>query len=222
MRWSFKELFVHWRTAALIVIPSLLAAIAWTATASGDAAIWRQVDLTGRAAQEFSPTWKLAFMLQHPLHFPAAVAGTVKEIYWLWLSLIGVLGLVDTYLRDWVYPVLSLLLIAACLTPMGGNLATRGRIAAVAGLVAVAYCLAVFLIFYLIWTPIDAVEVLGVQGRYFVPCLPLLAVAYGVVGRGLDEWARAGAAVGGATLSGLAITEAILRVDWDIWSAATF
>src|SRR5262245_1302565 len=119
------------------------------------AASWRQVELTGRAPEEFSSAWKLSFMLQNPVHFPAAMAGTAQDIYWLWLGLIGVLGLFDTHLVFLAYSVLSLLLIAACLTPFDCDFATRARIAAVAAGVALAYCVSVLLILYVIWTPVD-------------------------------------------------------------------
>jgi uncharacterized membrane protein len=220
MRGSMKELLSRWRTASLIVLPGLLAMAVWTIMTSGDAGTWRQVELTGREAEEFKAAWKLTFLLQRPMHFPLAVAATFEDSYWLWVSLIGVMGLFDTLLQNWVYPTLSLLLFAACLTPVDAHFAWRARVAAVAALAAAAYALAVFLIFFLIWTPIDAPAVRGVQGRYFLPCLPLLAVSYALFGRGLDERLRAGTAVAAAALSGLMTVEAILRVDWRIWDAA--
>jgi uncharacterized membrane protein len=203
----------------LLAVPGVAAMLAWTAATSGDIGTWRVAELTGRAAEQFDPAWKLRFMLDHPLHFPTAVAATLGDMGELWRQLIGVLGLFDTVLQLWTYPAISALLVAACLTPVQWSDARRYWIAAVAGMTALAYAAAVFLIFYLVWTPTDADQVWGVQGRYFLPCLPLFALAWCSVNRGLGERARASAAIAGATLSGIAVAEAIVRTDWQIWGA---
>jgi len=217
MRWSPKELPRHWHVLAVLVLPGLIAMIAWTIATAGDVAAWRLAELTGRDPQQFDPAWKVSFMLEHPMHFPAAVFATLRDIGELWRQLIGVLGLFDTVLHPWTYPAITLLLAAACLTQVDRGAATRHWVSAVAGLTAAAYVLAVFLIFYLVWTPPDAGQAWGVQGRYFLPCLPLVAIVWCSVNYGLGEQARASAAIAGATLSGIAATEAILRVDWHIW-----
>jgi uncharacterized membrane protein len=220
MRWPFKDLPRHWHTLAIIVLPGLIAMLAWTIVTAGDVAAWRIVELTGNAPKQFDPAWKFGFMVDHPLHFPAAVMGTFKDTAELWRQLIGVLGLFDTVLQPWTYPAISILLVVACLTPVELSFATRHWIAAVAAMTGAAYCLAVFLIFYLIWTPTDADQVWGVQGRYFVPAVPLFAVVLScLLNRGPGEQTRGTAALGCATLSGVASIEAILRVDLRIWGA---
>ncbi|MFL6803681.1 MAG: DUF2142 domain-containing protein [Xanthobacteraceae bacterium] len=217
MRWSLEDLSRRWRMIAGVIVPGLVAMAAWTALTSGDIAAWRMAELTGRDAEQFAPAWKLAFMLQQPLHFPTTLMGALQSTGELWLQLIGVLGLLDTVLQPWTYPAITALLAAACMTPMDIGSAQRRPIAALAGLTAAAYVLAVFLIFYLTSTPTDAEQVWGVQGRYFIPALPLLAIAGCLMNRGLGEHARAVAATASAVLSGFAAAEAILRVDWHIW-----
>jgi hypothetical protein len=70
-------------------------------------------------------------------------------------------------------------------------------------------------------TPLDTDMVWGMQGRYFVPILALVAIVFAaLVDRAPDERLSAAMAISGAVLSGSASVEAILRVDWD-WSAST-
>lgn len=174
-------------------------------------------ELTGMPLEQFNAAWKLRFMLAHPLHFPSLLGATFQNPGELWRQLIGVLGLFDTVLQPWVYPVLSIIFLAACFVPLKVSCGNRQRVAVAAGLAAVTYCLAVFVIAYLSWTPIHAGQIWGVQGRYFIPALLLLAVVLAsLVNRGADQRAIAIMATLGGILSGGAVIEAILRVDWPV------
>jgi len=83
---------------------------------------------------------------------------------------------------------------------------------------ALTYCLAVYGIFYLFWTPTDSDHVHGIQGRYFVVALPAFAIAAAaILNRAPGHNVTAALAIVGAMLSGAATIEAVLRVDWKIW-----
>ena len=57
----------------------------------------------------------------------------------------------------------------------------------------------------------------GVQGRYFIPILSLVAVVVeALVNRGIDERLTTAMAISAAVLSGCASLEAIVRADWKI------
>ena len=155
-------------------------------------------------------------MLAQPLAFPEAVLGMIanKDAVEFWHQVIGVLGLFDTVLQPWVYTAIGLLLAGTLVSPLG--VGSRRACALAAGVTALAYCLAVVLIFYLVWTPVDADQVWGVQGRYFVPVLPLVAVAVAaLLDRGPDIRITAMLAIAAAILSGAGSIEAILRTDWN-------
>jgi uncharacterized membrane protein len=180
----------------------------------GDVAAWRLVELTGRPAREFDPLWKLGFMLQNPWHFPHATFASFADAGELWRQLIGVLGLFDSPLQQWVYPALTTVLVACCLTRLDVQPRLRRRLILVAAGTAAGYAAAVFAIFYLVWTPPDAAQVWGVQGRYFLPALaPIAAVVAALVTRGTSQTALAALAIAGALLSGIAAVDAILRAD---------
>ena len=206
----------HWRAMAIVVLPAVIAALVWSWLSSAEVAAWRLTELTGIPTKQFDPAWKLGFMLREPLHFPQAAFATLTDIGELWRQLIGVLGLFDTVLQLWAYPAISILVLATCITPMYLPAATRLRIASVAILTAAVYSIGIFLIFYLVWTPIDADKVWGVQGRYFLPVLPALAIAISAtVNRGPGNLRKAAIAIATALLSGGAALESILRVEWN-------
>ena len=124
------------------------------------------------------------------------------------------LGLFDTVLQGWVYPAVSVLLLAF-LTRLPLAPAARYQVATVAGITALAYIVVVYFVCYLVFTPLDASTVWGVQGRYFVPILALVAIAVAaVINRAPDERLNAALAITTAVLSGGASVEAILRADW--------
>ncbi len=210
-----RQLLSHWRAVALIVLPAVLLSVMWVIWGSVDMAAWRYFEGAKIAKEQFDPVWKLRYMLEHPLHFPAQMLANVRDIGWLWWQLIGILGWLDTAMRAWVYPVLSIVLVALCFIRLELDRRSRHWIALVAALTVLGYVLAHYLIFYLAWTPITAGHVEGVQGRYFVMALPVAALALAaLVNRGPALVVTALLASAGAILSGGAVIEAILRVDW--------
>jgi uncharacterized membrane protein len=237
-----RRMWGKWRSVVIVTVPAVAAAVLWTAVSSADVAAWRLVEITGAAALEFDPAWKLRFMIAHPLAFPEAVLGLIvnKHVVEFWHQLIGVLGLFDTVLQPWVYAAIGVLLAGTFIAPLGLNACpgkslpsgvdprvgtgfpmrtcakSRRACAFAAGVTALAYCLVVILIFYLIWTPVDADQVWGVQGRYFVPVLPLVAIAgAALLDCGPDIRITAMMAIAAAILSGAGSIEAILRTDWN-------
>ena len=201
---------------AAVTLPALAAALLWTAVSSADVAAWRLVELTGANAEQFSPGWKLRFMMANPLAFPSALLGlfTKTDPLEFWRQVIGVLGLFDTVLRGWFYDLIGALLIATFVAPLGNGRRLTCVLAALC--TALAYCLAILLIFYLIWTPVYADQIWGVQGRYFVPVLPLLAAAMAAaLNRGPDSRLTAMFAITLGVLSGVGSIDAILRADWN-------
>lgn len=91
-------------------------------------------------------------------------------------QMVGVLGWVDTVLPMTAYIAYSLLLLGSAI--LDGNtfsLSVRLTLA----LLFAGTLLAVFFGLYLVWTPLGWGRVVGVQGRYFLPMLPLLGGAIG-------------------------------------------
>jgi len=53
----------------------------------------------------------------------------------------------------------------------------RGRNQAIAGIAVLASIFALFLVMYLSWANVGAELVQGIQGRYFIPLIPFIALA---------------------------------------------
>ena len=217
MHRRLRLLLKHWPLLALMVLPALAGAAIWTFVSSADVAAWRLAELTGKEVGEFDPASKLSMLIESPAHFVTALLGSLnsKNVAELWRQLIGVLGLFDTVLQSWVYPAVSILLAVTFFNQLELDRRRRIRAVAIASITTLTFSLSVYLILYLIWTPPDAITIWGVQGRYFVPVLPLVAIVVsGAFGLRMSETVRSVAALGVAALSGSACLEAILRTDW--------
>src|SRR5262249_28237825 len=93
--------------------------------------------------------------------------------------------------------------------------AIRRRLALAAAATILCYTIAVYFICYLVFTPLEAGSVWGVQGRYFVPILPLVAIIVAaLVNRPPAPGVSGALAVSAATLSGVASIAAIIASDW--------
>lgn len=215
MRRPWRELPRQWGRLLLIALPGVALTVGWMIAISGDAGTWRVIEGTGEPADEFGIARKLAFMLDHPLHFFTSMIATLDKAPEFWRQTLGVLGWADVDLRPFVYPLLTAMLPLTFLQPLTLDEAARRRVAFAALAGALAYVVAIFLVFYLTWTPVEEPKVWGIQGRYFIVMLPAVAVAVAaLVRRGLNARAVAAIAVAGALISGVACLEALLRVHW--------
>lgn len=120
---------------------------------------------------------QLAFLAQDPLR---ALGIFARSLYWnaeyLAQSMIGFLGWVNLPLPTWVYVVVALAFPAsACAEPR----AVRFSLVVAAWLLLVTFAVVppIELALYLSWNPVGAPAAGGVQGRYFIPALPMLGVA---------------------------------------------
>ena len=93
--------------------------------------------------------------------------------------------------------------------------AVRARVTVISGLVVLGYIVLVYLIFFLIYTPIDTDHVRGVQGRYFVIALPVAAVFIAaLVNRELPRGMPAAIAIAGSMIAGITTVDEVLRGHW--------
>jgi hypothetical protein len=205
----------EWRAFLAVSIPGLVVAVLWIVFGVLDGAGLR-ADLAGSGAPSTSvgPLLKLQFVISHPIQFAGAAFATVLHSPELWKQLIGVLGWLDVRLPVWAYVLLSVLLVLTFIDRLDLGRSARPRIAAVAILTALAYCGAVFAIFFVTDTSIGASRIYGVQGRYFIVVLPLLAIIVSaLLDRRLGGWTRL-AALGGALTSIVAMTDALWEAHW--------
>ena len=205
-----------WLRRIAVILPALVLAPLWAGLTSCELAAWRLTE-SGRASpQELDPVWKFGFILAHPLQFPAALLGSFAERPGeLWRQLVGVLGWLDTPLREPFYPLLTALLVVAAMTSLSPDRRVRAQLALIAALTVLGYLVCVSLILFLAWTPVDATTVWGVQGRYLVPALPAAAILFAALANARPRPSTpAAAALFGGLVSGAATVDAIVRLHW--------
>ncbi len=206
----------RWSSLALIVVPSFILSPVWVIAVSADIAVWRLSQVETYPREYFDPLWKLAYMWEHPLHFPLAAWTSVTV--WgdrLWLELIGILGWQDVLLPPWTYFVLTVILLLVPLQKLNLDGAVRAHVAVITGLAVLGYVVMVYLIFFLTYTPINIDHVRGVQGRYFVIALPMAAIFLAsMINVDLPRGVLATTAIAGSLLSGITSFQALLGAHW--------
>jgi hypothetical protein len=209
------ELRGRWKSIAIVVLPGVILSPLWVVGVSADVAAWRVREGHDYPVEQFDPLWKLAYMWEHPFHFPLATWTALRE--WgapLWPELIGILGWQDIVLQPWTYIVLTALLLLVPLQklPLGG---TRARVAIMTGFAVLSYFVLVYLIFFLTYTPVASPHVLGVQGRYFVIALPMAAIFMAsLINLELPRGVPALVAITGSMIAGVTSVDAVLKAHW--------
>jgi len=126
-----------------------------------------------------APMRQLRFLLAHPTHIVHVAATTLQVTSGFYArSFIGILGWLDTPLEHWLYVGvvlgLGVLVVMRVLTGV-----VEWRVLACCAVAAGLSAALIFGTLYADWTPVGLPEVLGVQGRYFLPLAPALIVGLG-------------------------------------------
>ena len=124
-----------WLLVVATALPAVAASLLWIPRVKLTWPLGEWSRLTGRDPAAFDPAGKVSYLLDHPLDFPAAILGSLdaNALGELWRQMIGVLGLFDTVLQPWVYPMLTALLIGTFFVPLPMAPPARRQIAIVAG-----------------------------------------------------------------------------------------
>jgi len=162
-------------TLILLAAPAEHAWKRWAATtaALGVALGWNAWMAAGVGVPQFAgaaydPAAQLRGLLENPLEIPGLAARTLahyREFYTN--SFVGILGWLDTALPPAFYP-LALGVLGLAFAASGSPWPGRAwrRVGPAAALLILAGVAGVFLALYLIWSPVGAPIVEGVQGRY--------------------------------------------------------
>jgi uncharacterized membrane protein len=120
---------------------------------------------------------QMQFLLSHPMAIPSIAIETLRQNTLFYIGS-GIGAFMNAPLAIWFY---GLALIVGLVMFVGSSLSEPLKMAlgfrlalAIAGLIATALT---FGTLYLAWTPVGSNVVLGVQGRYFIPVLIILALS---------------------------------------------
>ncbi len=160
-------------TACLSVIACWISALAvffsWTALCGNQP--------SSNPIEGANATLQIVWMLEHPFDTVIVIVRSMLTQFTLrFQEMIGVLGWLDTWLPAYIYPGFAVILGLALW--MDGP-RYHWPIRLWTGLMFLGTGLAVFLSLYVVWTPVGDPVVLGVQGRYFIPLLPLVGASVG-------------------------------------------
>jgi Predicted membrane protein (DUF2142) len=119
------------------------------------------------------PWAQMAGLLNDPWSILRIAAGTIANDEFLRVSreVIGVLGYLTITLSPWAYRAAGdaiVLAAATCLLQGPGRSPLHSVAAAIVFMLSIG---AIYASLYLVWTPVGATYVLGVQGRYLLPYL---------------------------------------------------
>lgn len=124
------------------------------------------------------PAAQLRFVTAHPFHFLGIVIRDYAQHALQYADhLVGHLGWLDIQLPKTLVGIAFILLIAAGVTA-SVNLSRATRITA--AIILAASCLLISLSQYVAWTPLRAGFIAGMQGRYFLPLVPLALASIAV------------------------------------------
>ncbi len=192
----------HLQALAIILAAALGTAVGWFALAAGHVVAQRHgTNFLGQ----------VGFIVADPLRFLKVIAELIRSKSTSYVrSAIGILGWLTLPLPAFAYWLSGIGLVLTCATRRAGEQRLP--------LLSVAWCLLLFAggavlimtAMYLTWTPVGGRIVSGVQGRYFLPLLALVAAMLG----SLPAW-RAGLRIGSAVLAGVAgivLLEAVTTV----------
>ena len=189
--------FPPWRQRRVWLERLGLGALAMAATLA-----WTGITLHGvatpgiRIPAEAGPLWpgprpavfsgtdmpaQLRVLLAKPTRLVTLPWHSLRHDRQIWREAVGVLGILNVLLPPWLYQLWALALAAAALADMLGRRADAAvlpwRQAAWPLLCIAVTGLGVYLSQYLTWSPVGNALIDGVQGRYVLPLLPVLALA---------------------------------------------
>jgi uncharacterized membrane protein len=172
-------LLPRWRNAsprlvalALVTLISF-ATVAWWLISTGAARALAHPHL---ANGNFDAKLQLLNLLHHPSIVAALVAYIVRHTAEYISGTIGILGWLDTPMPGLYYLAMIVVLAAAAVAEASSGPRSPKGVTPLLLWAACASVACVFAIEYLIWTPVGAVAIYGVQGRYFIPLLIAAAV----------------------------------------------
>lgn len=160
------------------------------------------------------PKLQLAFLLHHPSIVATLLGSVVHQTGLHLASTVGVLGWLDTIMPAPYYLAMLLVLVVAA-TGEFANGRAISRVAVVLILFATIVSVAgVFFTSYLMFSPVGAMGLYGVQGRYFIPLIIAAAVGLPCLGNSSKYYERATAIVVLAQLLTVAVLPHVIMARY--------
>lgn len=179
---SWQALAKRQYSIALPIIATVATVIAWQAHVTG-----HFVDTRITLA---SPPTRIASLFADPMPFLQLVTRSFEAYGEFYVeSMIGRLGWLDVHLPSGTITIGIALLMSAVVADALSQNTLPAATRAMFLLAAAAYCAGTIVLLWAAWTPPGSLLLFGVQGRYFIPMLPVIAILLGTR-NGTDRPAR--------------------------------
>ncbi len=158
------------------IAATALPALGWAAAAAWSAAV---SPLSVALQTGASSTGQIRFILARPGRFLSAVRGMVTAHFGDHVrEFVGQLGWLDVALPTALILLFLGVLVSTALADKSEGIAVRWRPKALGLLVTLVSAAAITATIYVVWNPVGAAGIEGVQGRYFIPFGPLLLLLF--------------------------------------------
>lgn len=156
---------------AVVIAAAIIPAILWNA-----AVVHLQVspDIGGIVA----PIQQARWIAEHPGGFVAMLGIEIyQRTVWYWRQAVGILGWLNVPLPSAVYPAAFLTFLLAICSAGSGSMLGLWRRLALFGAAGAGF-VAIHVVLYATFNPVGSPRIEGVQGRYLLPLLLLVGVAF--------------------------------------------
>lgn len=168
----------YWRTVFLVVAPALLCGLGWSGYAKQE--ILAGVRYFTKGTTEVWPDGQFMWILQHPFSYAGVLFKTIFASNFIPYNLIGMIGYMDW--NGFALPtlpivILLLLFIAIIASEPVAIPLYKSTTERLLLLMITAITFGVMLtMVYVQWTAYQSPTVVGFQGRYFYPLIPILII----------------------------------------------
>ena len=163
-----------WRRAVLFFCTAV--AVAASGYVAWSLAVRAFLSLAGQDFPGHNPSTQLRFIAVHPVSFALIMLRTLRvDRYWLLREMIGRFGWTDLPLPAWFYELWLGFFLVVLLFILANRKTTGLTRPFWAALAAVSTLGAILIAGFVLWTPVGSDLIVLIQGRYFIPILPIVA-----------------------------------------------
>jgi uncharacterized membrane protein len=163
---KFSDRKQYWITCLITITSSLFAWVLWSASLKG-------IGLPTNPFVDASVERQTQFLITHPFTIISTSWNSLQDVKHVLDEFIGYLGWLDTKIPTITLISYQYILVLVALVSSQPNFVISSVDKWKTFLVFAATVFLVYLSQYLIWSPVGAMEVQGVQGRYLIPASPL-------------------------------------------------
>jgi uncharacterized membrane protein len=149
----------------------------------GSVAAWtravKPIFLPYRVDIPINPDEQMQLIINHPFLFTRlAVFDYVGKYDYYFVSFFGQLTWLDLYVPTYLTIFIFIVIMTVSLLDKNADVSISKLNKTLFAFIIFATALLISVLLYMTWTPLDAFDIEGIQGRYFIPVAPLLFLLF--------------------------------------------